>query len=231
LESPLEAGQDSSAVAKPKSDADTYGPDFTVRQAIKTSAFWLLLLGLTIRVSATNAVVIHIFPILEDKGYEAQQAALIVSAMFFISIPLRFGMGVAGDYMSPRKLLFVGMNGGALGLLSLYLLDGLPSLILFVIGFSLIEGVTSVNWLMVGNYFGRSRFASLMGFMSLFHNTGMMISPVFSGWIRDTTNSYDIVMLTFMPLYIVGSVAFLLAKRPVHPSIKGTASGQRSIKP
>ncbi len=226
VESPLEGSQDSSTVAKPKSDSGTDGPDFTVKQAIKTSAFWLLLLGLTIRVSATNAVVIHIFPILEDKGYEAQQAALIVSAMFFISIPLRFGMGVAGDYMSPRKLLFVGMNGGALGLLSLYLLDGLPSLILFVIGFSLIEGVTSVNWLMVGNYFGRSRFASIMGFMSLFHNAGMMISPIFSGWIRDTTNSYDIVMLTFMPIYVLGSLTFLLANRPVHPSVNGTTSNE-----
>ena len=85
-------------------------PDFTVRQAMRTSAFWLLLLGLTVRVSATNAVIIHIFPMLEEKGFGEQQAAFFVSAMFFIAIPLRFGMGVAGDYMSPHKILFVGMN-------------------------------------------------------------------------------------------------------------------------
>lgn len=215
---------DSSEGESPKTDSGSYGPDFTVRQAIKTSAFWLLLLGLTIRVSATNAIIIHIFPMLEDKGFEAQQAALFVSAMFFIAIPLRFGMGVAGDYLSPRKILFVGMNGGALGLLALYMLDGIPAVILFIIGFSLIEGITSVNWLMVGTYFGRSRFASIMGFMSLFHNTGMMVSPIFSGWIRDTTESYDIVMLTFIPVYVVGSLAFTFARRPVHPSITQAGS-------
>ena len=59
----------------------------------------------------------------------------------------------------------------------------------------------------------------------------MMISPIFSGWIRDTTNSYDIMLLTFMPIYVLGSVAFMLAKRPVHPSVKETASGQRTIRP
>ena len=199
-------------------------PDFTVRQAIRTSAFWLLLAGLTIRVSATNAIIIHIFPMLEDKGFDAQQASLFVSAMFFIAIPLRFGMGVAGDHVSPRKILFVGMNGAALGLLALYMLDGIPAVVLFIIGFSLVEGITSVNWLMVGNYFGRSRFASIMGFMSLFHNAGMMISPLFSGRIKDVTGSYDIVMLTFIPIYVIGALAFTLARRPVHPSLKSEAT-------
>lgn len=207
------------------------GPDFTVRQAIRTSAFWLLLAGLTIRVSATNAIIIHIFPMLEDKGFEAQQASLFVSALFFIAIPLRFGMGVAGDFMSPRKILFVGMNGAALGLLALYLLDGIPAVVLFIIGFSLVEGITSVNWLMVGNYFGRSRFASIMGFMSLFHNAGMMITPLFSGRIRDVTGSYDIVLLTFIPIYVIGSLAFMMARRPVHPSVKSAAASRSAINP
>jgi len=222
-EDPADAGQEDSEAARARSDSDGYGPDFTVRQTLRTSAFWFLLLGLTVRVSATNAIIIHIFPMLEDKGFDEQQAALFVSAMFFIAIPLRFGMGVAGDYLSPRKILFVGMNGAALGLLALYLLDGIPAVVLFIIGFSLVEGITSVNWLMVGNYFGRSRFASIMGFMSLFHNAGMMVSPIFSGWIRDTTGSYDIVMLTFIPIYVIGSLAFTLARRPVHPSVSRTA--------
>ncbi|MDA0768943.1 MAG: MFS transporter [Chloroflexi bacterium] len=209
----------SKAIESPK-----LGPDFTVREAIKTSAFWLLLLGLTIRVSATNAIVIHIFPILEEQGFGEQQAAFFVSAMFFIAIPLRFGMGVAGDYLSPRKILFVGMNGAALGLLALYMLHGMTAVVLFIIGFSLVEGVTSVNWLMVGNYFGRRRFASIMGFMSMFHNTGMVISPLFSGWIKDTTGSYDIVMLTFIPIFVIGALAFTLARKPVHPSITRVAT-------
>ena len=191
--------------------------DFMVRQAIRTSAFWLLLAGLMIRVSSTNAIVIHIFPMLEAEGLPEQRASFFVAAMFFMAIPLRFGMGVAGDYISPRKILFVGMNSAALGLLGLYLVGGVSGAIIFIVGFAIVEGVTSANWIMVSQYFGRARFASLMGFMSIFHNIGMVISPLFSGWVRDTTGSYDIVMLTFIPLFMLGGLVFAFARRPAPP--------------
>ena len=192
--------------------------DFTVRQAIRTSAFWLLLIGLTIRTSSTNAIIIHIFPILEGEGLTEQQAVLFVSAMFFLAIPLRFGLGVARDYLPPRRILFVGMNVAALSLLPLLFFQGVVGVVIFIIGFAVVEGITSTNWIMVSDYFGRSRFASIMGLMSLFHNTGMVISPIFSGWIRDTTGSYNVVMMTFMPLFVIGGIAFALARPPKHPS-------------
>ena len=137
--------------------------------------------------------------------------------MFFMAIPLRFGMGVAGDYISPRKILFYGMNAAALGLLGLYLVGGMAGVIIFIIGFAVVEGITSANWIMVSQYFGRNRFASIMGFMSIFHNTAMVISPIFSGWVRDRTGSYDIVMLTFIPLFAIGAIVFAIARRPAPP--------------
>ena len=201
--------------------------DFTVRQAIRTSAFWLLLVGLAIRTSSTTAIIIHIFPILEGEGLTGQRAVLFVSAMFFLTIPLRFGLGVARDYLPPRRILFVGMNIAALSLLSLLLLEGMVGVVVFIIGFAVVEGITSTNWIMVSDYFGRSRFASIMGFMSVFHNTGMVISPIFSGWIRDTTGSYDIVMMTFIPMFVIGGIAFALASPPKTPSTSpGNAEGR-----
>ena len=200
-----------------ESEARIAPAEFTVRQAIRTSAFWLLLLGLTIRTSSTNAIVIHIFPILEGEGITEQRAALFVSAMFFMAIPLRFGMGVARDYLPPRRILFWGMIAAALSLVSLLLLQGVVGVVIFIIGFAVVEGITSANWIMVSDYFGRRRFASIMGLMSVFHNTAMVISPIFSGWIRDTTGSYNIVMMTFIPLFVIGGIAFALARPPGAP--------------
>ena len=138
--------------------------DFTVREALVTATFWLMLLGVVARVSATNAIIIHIFPMLEGEGLKPSEASLYVSAMFFLAIPLRFVMGVAGGMLSPRKILFGGLNIGALGLLALLLMDGHAGAIIFVLALAVVEGVSSVNWIMLGDYFGRSRFASLMGF-------------------------------------------------------------------
>jgi MFS family permease len=191
--------------------------EFTVRQALRTSAFWFILLGVITRVSASNAIVIHIFPMLTLQGLDAQTATFYVSAMFFLAVPLRFLLGVAGGRFSSRKLLFWGMNLGAVGLFALWGAPGLVGVVIFVLGLAVVEGITSVNWLMVGDYFGRGRFASLMGAMSVFHNIGLFIAPIFAGWVRDQTGSYNLVLLTFAPLFVVSAIVFALARRPSLP--------------
>ena len=191
--------------------------NFTVRQALRTQAFWFILLGVITRVSATNSIIIHLFPLLVWKGMSEDIATLAASVMFFMAIPLRFLLGVAGGRLSPRKLLFYGMNLGAIGLLGLWLLPQWPALVVFILGLAIVEGITSVNWIMVGDYFGRSRFASLMGAMSVFHNIGMFIAPIYAGWIRDTTESYAIVLATFAPTFVLSALMFALARRPSLP--------------
>ena len=197
--------------------------DFTVKEALRTTTFWAMLLGVVARVSATNAIIIHIFPMLEGEGLTASEASVYVSVMFFLAIPLRFVMGVAGGMLSPRKILFGGLNIGALGLLALLLLDGQAGVILFVLALAVVEGVSSVNWIMLGDYYGRSKFASLMGLMSVFHNVGLFVSPIFSGWVRDTTGAYDIVLITFIPLYVASAIVFGLARRPGLPARRTAA--------
>ena len=191
--------------------------NFTVRQAMRTKAFWFILFGVITRVSATNSIIIHLFPLLVWKGVSEDTATLAASIMFFLAIPLRFLLGVAGGRLSPRKLLFYGMNLGAVGLVGLWLLPQWPALIVFILGLAIVEGITSVNWIMVGDYFGRNRFASLMGAMSIFHNIGMFIAPIYAGWIRDTTGSYEIVLISFAPTFVISALMFALAKRPSPP--------------
>ena len=192
-------------------------PEFTVRQAVRTVAFWFILLGVITRVSATNAVIIHLFPMLEWKGVDENTATVYASVMFFLAIPLRFLLGVAGGRFSARKLLFVGMNLGAVGLLGLWMVPGTLGVVIFILGLAVVEGITSVNWIMVGEYFGRARFASLMGFMSVFHNVGLLVAPIFSGWVRDQTGSYNLVLMTFVPLFVASAFLFAVARRPALP--------------
>ena len=191
--------------------------EFTVRQALRTKTFWLMLIGVVTRVSATNAIIVHLFPILEQEGLGPQTASLYASLMFFLAIPLRFLLGIAGDKLAPRKLLFLGMNLGAVSLLSLLWVNSIYGILLFVLCLAIVEGVTSVNWIMLGDYFGRGRFASLMGFMSVFHNIGLVITPIYAGWIKDTTGSYDLVLATLAPLFVLSAFAFAMSTRPAPP--------------
>ena len=193
---------------------DEADQDFTIRQAISTSAFWLVLTGLVLRVSVADAVIIHQIPLLVWKGIDDQTAALFLSLMFLMAIPLRFSLGLAGGYFSARWLLFVGMVTGAIGTLFMFLFSGGTAAVIFVTGLAVVEGVATTNWLVVGQYFGRKRFGSLVGIMTVFHSLGSLLSPVISGWVFDSTHSYGGVLLAAAPLFLLGGIAFLLARKP-----------------
>jgi sugar phosphate permease len=188
--------------------------DFTVRQALHTRAFWLLLLAIFMRVVVMDALMVHQIPMLVWKGVTEQMAAFYIGLMFFLSIPLRFGLGLAGGVVSPHRVVFVGMGIGVLGLLGMLMLHGTPAVLSLMVALAVVESTSSVNWITVGNYFGRSHFASLMGLMSGFLNLGSAIAPVLSGWVFDQTQSYALVLMTGAPLFLLGGILFSLARRP-----------------
>ena len=190
---------------------------FTFRQAILTRTYWLIMVGAIIRVSATNGMLVHFFPIMELRGVSNSEASIWYAAMFFLGIPLRFIMGVTSDKFRGNVLLAVGMVLGAFGMGGLWVVPGIFGMLLFVVGIAVVEGITSVNWLMLSDYYGRGRFATLMGFMSLFMNIGMFATPLTAGYVADHTNSYFIFLAVCTPLYLVSAVAFLLATRPSPP--------------
>ena len=193
---------------------------FSFRQAINTRTYWLIMVGAILRVSVTNGMLVHVFPIMAVRGISENEAAAWVAAMFFLGIPLRFIMGVTSGKFRGNVLLAVGMVIGAVGMGGLWIGPGVVGLLLFVVGIAIVEGITSVNWLMLSDYYGRARFATLMGFMSLFMNVGMFIFffPYASGLVFDRTGSYYWVLAVFTPLYLVSAVAFLFATRPNPPA-------------
>tara|TARA_B100000029_G_scaffold456902_1_gene485257 strand:- start:1980 stop:3251 length:1272 start_codon:yes stop_codon:yes gene_type:complete len=190
-------------------------PEYTVRQALMTHAFWLLLIGLVVRVSVADGVIIHQIPILVWRGIEEQTAAYYLSFMFLIAIPLRFGLGIIGGYVSIRLILFIGMAVGSLATALMYMIGGTEIAIIFVLGLAIVEGIATTNWLAVGQYFGRRHFGTLVGIMTISHCFGSLIFPYISGWIFDETKSYDLVLLITAPLFMFGALAFLMAKKPV----------------
>jgi hypothetical protein len=38
--------------------------------------------------------------------------------------------------------------------------------------------------------------------------------------VRDTYGSYDIVLVTFFPIFVAGGIAFMLARKPRAPELR-----------
>ncbi|MDE2843515.1 MAG: MFS transporter, partial [Chloroflexota bacterium] len=81
--------------------------DYTVREALHTQAYWLLMLGAGLRMIATLGILVSIIPILEDKGVSRQMAANLTGAMFGINFLSRLLLGYVGDQW-PKSLILAG---------------------------------------------------------------------------------------------------------------------------
>ena len=75
---------------------------------------------------------------------------------------------------------------------------------------------------MVGDYYGRKFFGTIIGLTNVAMAVTTVIGPVFAGYIFDVTGSYRIAFISFAVVCAIGSMSAILAKRPRLPAVPGT---------
>ena len=208
-----EAGEaiDQSSTA---SSSQSSGHDFTVREALLTPTYWCILFASAFRISVTSAILIHAIPIMVWKGTSEQAGADLMALLFFVSIPARLLIGFSGLRLPGQGVLGIGMAVGTVSLLALVLTPGVWIIYPFVVGLAILEGAAVLNWVLLGNLFGRRSFATLTGIISVFYSAGMMLSPLFLGMMVDRTGGYRESLLVLTGLYAASAVLFSIVRRP-----------------
>jgi MFS family permease len=192
--------------------------DYSVGEALRTRAFWVLMIGAILRTSLWGGIAVHAVEILVWRGMDSQAAGFLFSLMFLLAVPMRLGAGALGQRFPIQPVLFVGEVLAGTAMANLLYLPGLLPIYLFVGLLSVEQGSSTLHWVALGNYFGRASFATLMGIMSTCFNIGMLLTPLYAGWIFDRTGSYDLVLLTFLPIYGASALTCLLLRKPAQPS-------------
>ena len=194
--------------------------DYTVREALRTQAYWFLLLGAGLRQTATLGILVSLFPILiEDKGMSPQMAANLVGAMSAINFVSRLVMGYLGDRVSKKAILGLSLSVEGIGYLFLWLGDwqtavGITLVLGFVVCEGMMDGAGVIVWAALGEYFGRSRFATLRGYITFGYAWALVASPVYAGWIYDRFGNYDRAIVPGAICAMIAGVFFMLIKKP-----------------
>jgi nitrate/nitrite transporter NarK len=193
--------------------------DYSVREAIRTRTFWLLLAGTTLRICVGGALTVHFVAIMVWKGTDETVAAAMLGVFALISLPLRVLTGWIGDRYSRQLLLALTMAVGAAALTLLNYGSGEAALWLFLALFAFAESNPSLNWALVGDYFGRRQFATIRGAMSFFYGWANMAAPLFAGVIWDRTGSYELALWIFAVMWVAGAMIFALmrARKAIEP--------------
>ena len=189
--------------------------DFSLTQAFKTKVFWIILVASTLRISAESGINIHIIPIMVWQGAEEFFAAGLVSLFYIFAIPYRLGLGIAGQRLQFQPLIITGLICASIGFVLLVVTDSVTTLYPFIILFAIYEGSVVLQWVAIGNYFGRSSYGSITGFMRFSDTLGTFLAPWFAGWIYDQTGSYSISLVTFAGAMLLSACLFAICRKPL----------------
>ena len=199
-------------------------PDFTLKAALRMRLFWFLAFAFGMRQFAVGAISLHQVPFLVDTGRSLEMASAILAAVTITSILGRLGFGWLADKFQPRFVMAASMFLVSLGALILtYVGDGWLLLVIFILVYSVGwgGGATTMNATR-GAYFGRTSFGTISGTMDLVQMFGLVLGPVYAGFIFDLTNSYSIAFSSFAVAAGLSAIIMLFLRAPVHEDIGPT---------
>lgn len=193
--------------------------DFTAREAIRTPAFWLLSLGHGFALFVVHAVNVHaITHMTQDLGYTLAHASLA-----YMLLPLSQMGGVAtgwviGDRYEKRYIAATCMLMHMVALLLLTYAQNLA----MVLAFAVLHGAA---WGLRGpfmqairaDYFGRSAIGMILGLSLMIIVVGQVGGPMVAGVLADLTGNYRLGFTILALLAGLGSLFFVMAKRPKLP--------------
>jgi OFA family oxalate/formate antiporter-like MFS transporter len=190
-------------------------PDFSRAQALRTPAFWLLLLYTVLVYPIQAGISLHQAPHLIERGIAPAVAATIVSTFSLMSaaatlavgflprrLPLRYPMSAIGLCFVVSALLMKTIHSPG---------EAYLAAALFGFGVGGILTLLPIAW---ADYFGRANFGAIRGLALSAQVIAQAVGPLLSGGLRDWTGDYQLSLDVFAALGGLSIVAALTARRP-----------------
>ena len=192
-------------------------PGFTWQEAIRTRTFWLIAFGHAASSIVIVSIFVHLGLMLDDRGFSLQTISAVVATYTGLNAVFVLVGGYLGDRLPIRHVAFGFSAIQSVAVIVLVQAHTAPMVFLFAIllgiGFG---GRNPVTTAIRGVYFGRRAFAAITGISMVPMNLLLFAAPLFAGYMRDATGTYDIPFLLIAFVSFVGSCLFLLLGDPVN---------------
>ena len=191
------------------------GTDFTLKQALLSLPFWLLVGGFFFQNLAQSVVIVHAVPALTDAGLPLAWAAFGLGLVLAVSIIGRLLFGYLGDCIEKRALFMICYAMVSAGTLVLMVARTMPVTFLFIILFGIgFGGTIPLDPAIRAEYFGRAAFAKIQGFMSPLIMLSGAVGPILAGYVFDLSGSYrSSFFITALIAFAAVGCAFFLPRQ------------------
>ncbi len=195
--------------------------DYTVREAVRTPAFWILAFFSMVGFMAQAGVSLHQTAHYVDAGVSHGQAALVATSFALGQIPGGMVWSAVGRRMPVRFMLAISALWLAGGVFGIGFTGALRWGIVF--GFIFGAGVGGLHTLLRlawADYYGRVHLGAIRGLTLPAQIGGQAIGPVVSGFMFDASGGYRGPFVIFSAAVALAALLALAAVPP--PQREGT---------
>lgn len=188
---------------------------FVLSQAIKTRAFWLLLVMFAVLNCAVQLLMVHLKAYVTGFGIAPMIAATLIGLIGIGSTPGRVVMGYVSDRIGRRKSFFTAYL--LLAIMMLWLLEAREPWGLYVFSacFGFFYGsCVPLFPAITADWFGTRYHGAIFGAILLAPGIGGAVGSLLGGYVSDITGSYDIAITIAAMALLLGAVCSLVIRAP-----------------
>ncbi|MGI6856754.1 MFS transporter [Mesorhizobium sp. 1B3] len=194
-------------------------PQWTIRTAIGTVEFWLLVQAFFFTAVAAYLTSVQVIAFLIDRGYPPLEAALAFGVAGMLSICGVMVSGWAMVRFGVRRatvISFIGTFLGISGLVCFALWPHVGWVLLFVVAFGTSQGargpvISALN----ARIFARGRVSSIYGLIFMIMSFGSAFGAWLSGLLHDVTGDYTAAFAVACLSVFLAAAPFLVTRRLV----------------
>lgn len=183
--------------------------------ALRDRRFWLIFSSIMLIAAAYGGAHIHMIPMVMDHGFGIAEAT---SVMGVVGLGILAGRIITGFLLDRFWAGHVAFPLLCLPAIACFLLTGQESAMTmllvagFLLGFAAGAESDLIAYL-AGRYFGMGHYGKIYGMLYLPFGLFSAISPMIYGAVRDSTGSYDSILMVAAPMFVVGGGLLLLLGR------------------
>ncbi len=186
-----------------------------VGDAMKTSAFWFIMLGAVVYTGPVVMFIAHSVIHLKDLGHAPPDAAMSLGLLTISSIAGRLLAGGLADRIEPRYVWSIALLLLTAGILVIVKASSLIEVYVYAVLMGTGYGCAYICWVtIISNYFGADSFASIMGIMMPITTAAASIAPFLTGLAYDMQKSYAIAFYVAAVMSLLGALVVFFAKPP-----------------
>jgi MFS family permease len=177
---------------QPRAEENNLQPtDLSLRQALRTRSFWLIIFSWLLYASSLFLVLTHLVPHVTDIGFSAAEGATVLSLVGGTSIVGRVLLGTISDRIGRKATGIICALVQAGAIVWLAWSQQLWMLYLFALIYGLAYGgMTPSMAALISDTFGLRKIGAILGVLDVGFGLGAAIGPVVGGLIFDVSKSY-----------------------------------------